>query len=147
MKVKTKTMGVVEVAQDQLVTIPAGLFGFEEYTDFALIDSEYQPLVWLQSLQDEKLSFLLIDPFIICEDYEVDIDDKTLAKIGIQNPADVIVFAIVTVPHDGGAVTANLQGPLVINKKNRKCMQAIVNDPKWTTKHNIIEALRKRGNK
>ncbi|MFA6936618.1 MAG: flagellar assembly protein FliW [Treponema sp.] len=145
MQVKTKTMGTVEVANEHIITIPLGLFGFEEYTDFALIDSEYQPLIWLQSLQDSNLAFLLIDPFIICSDYELDIDDKELSKIGIKDPSDVIVFAIVTVPTDGSAVTANLQGPLIINRTNKKCMQAIVNDSKWTTKHNIIEALRKRG--
>src|SRR5574344_2020795 len=144
MQVKTKTKGTVEVANEHIISIPSGLFGFEEYTDFALIDSEYQPLIWLQSLQDSNLAFLLIDPFIICSDYELDIDDKELSKIGIKDPSDVIVFAIVTVPSDGSAVTANLQGPLIINRTNKKCMQAIVNDSKWTTKHNIIEALRKR---
>lgn len=147
MQVQTKAMGTIEVAKERIITIPSGLFGFEEYTDFALMDSEYQPLIWLQSLQDKNLAFLLIDPFLICAEYEVDVDDKSLAKIGITNPADVIVFAIVTVPQDGSPVTANLQGPLIMNKKTRQCIQAILNDPKWTTKHNILEALRKRGDK
>src|SRR5574344_236602 len=147
MQVKTKTMGTIEVADEHIITIPSGLFGFEEYTDFALIDSEYAPLIWLQSRQDASLAFLLIDPFIICEDYEVDIDDKSLAKIGVSEPSDVVVFAIVTVPKEGGPVTANLQGPLIINRRNNKCMQAILNDSKYTTKHNILEALRKKGEK
>lgn len=144
MKIQTKTMGIVDVAEEHIINIPQGLFGFEDYTDFALITSEYQPFVWLQSIQDNKLAFLVIDPFIICEDYEVDIDDKELAKIGIKDPADILVFAIVTVPGDGSPITANLQGPLIINKKERKCMQAVLTDSKWTTRHNIIEALRKQ---
>ena len=86
MKVLSKTMGSVEVAEEHIINIPQGLFGFEEYTDFALITSEYQPFVWLQSLQDNALAFLVIDPFIICEDYEVDIDDRELSKIGIKAP-------------------------------------------------------------
>ena len=58
-----------------------------------------------------------------------------------------MVMTIVTVPADGSPVTANLQGPLIINKKNRRCMQAILEGTRWTTKHNIIEALkRKEGN-
>lgn len=147
MQVQTKTMGTVEVAKERIITIPAGLFGFEEYTDFALVNSEYQPLIWLQSLQDKNLAFLLIDPFFICSDYEVDVDDRVLSKIGITDPSDVIVFSIVTVPQDGSPATANLQGPLIMNRKNNKCIQAVLNDPKWTTKHNILEALRKKGNK
>ena len=144
MQVSTKTKGMVEVSEEQLITIPSGLFGFEEYTDFALIDSEYQPFIWLQSLQDKNLAFLLIDPFLICDDYEADIDDKSLSKIGIKDPLDVLVFAIVTVPNDGSAVTANLQGPLVINRKSRQCMQAVLRDTRWTTKHNLLAAVQKK---
>ena len=144
MQVKTKTMGTVEVAEERLINIPSGLFGFEEYTDFALVDSEYEPLIWFQSLQEPNLAFLLIDPFIIADDYEADIDDSELLRIGIKDPADVGVFTIVTVPGDGGPVTANFQGPLIINKKNHLCMQAILDGSKYTTKHNIIEALRRK---
>ena len=144
MQVKTKTMGTVEVAEERLINIPSGLFGFEEYTDFALVDSEYEPLIWFQSLQEPNLAFLLIDPFIIADDYEADIDDSELLRIGIKDPADVSVFTLVTVPGDGGPVTANFQGPLIINKKNHLCMQAILDGSKYTTKHNIIEALRRK---
>ncbi len=147
MQVKTKTMGTIEVSPERMIKMPVGLFGFEEYTDYILINSEYEPLIWLQSLQDQNLAFLLIDPFLIGDDYEIDVDDKTLAKIGITQPSDVVVFSIVTVPNDGGPVTANLQGPLIINKKNKEALQVVLSDPKWTTKHNILEALKKRGNK
>ena len=142
MLVETKMNGAKDVDEKHIITIPAGLFGFEEYTDFALIESEYEPFVWLQSLQEKNLAFLLIDPFLICEDYEADIDDRELLKIGIKDPADVMVMTVVTVPSDGSPVTANLQGPLIINKKNRRCMQAILDGTRWTTKHNIIEALK-----
>lgn len=144
MQVKTKTMGIVDVTDEQLIKIPAGLFGFEDYTDYALIDCKLEPFVWMQSVTDSSLAFLLIDPFLICEEYEADIDDKELSKIGIKNPSDVLVMAIVTIPQDGQPVTANLRGPLVINKKNHECMQVILNEPKWTTKHNIIEALKRK---
>ena len=147
MVVETKMSGNVEVDEKRIISIPSGLFGFEEYTDFALVESEYEPFEWLQSLQEKNLAFLLIDPFLICEDYEADIDDREMLKIGIKDPADVMVMTVVTVPSDGSAVTANLQGPLIINKKNRKCMQAILDGTRWTTKHNIIEALKKKEGK
>ncbi|MCR5079750.1 MAG: flagellar assembly protein FliW [Treponema sp.] len=147
MQIETKTMGRVEVSDERIINIPQGLFGFEEYTDFALVDSEYEPLLWLQSLQEKNLAFLLIDPFLIADDYEAEIDDKELSRIGIKDPADVSVLTIVTVPGDGGAVTANFQGPLIINKKNHLCMQAVLDGSKYTTKHNILEALRRKEGK
>jgi flagellar assembly factor FliW len=147
MEVKTKTMGTVSVEDSRILDFPNGLFGFEDYHRYALINSEYEPFMYLQSLDVSTLSFLLVDPFIIASDYELDIDDKTLSEIGITSPADVVVFAVVTVPVAAGSVTANLQGPLVINRKNNKAMQAILSNSKWTTKHNIIKAIENRGKK
>jgi flagellar assembly factor FliW len=145
MEVLTKTMGKVNVQENQLMTVPDGLYGFENYTKFALIDSEYEPFLWLQSTEDSSLAFLIIDPFLISDDYETDIDEESLKKIGITKPEDVIVMTIVTVPSDGSPITANFQGPLVINKQNHKCMQVILSDNRWSTKVNIVEALSKKG--
>lgn len=147
MQVKTKSMGEVEVQESQVVTIPEGLIGFEAYKNFVLIESTYKPFIWLQSVEEQDLAFLLIDPFLICENYEADIDDATLAKINVENPADVVVLVTITIPANGKPITANLQGPLVINKKNNKCLQAVLDGNKWTTKHNIVEALKKKEGK
>ena len=145
MEVLTREKGKVDVAAENLLTIPEGLFGFGMYSKYALIDSEYMPFIWLQSCEDSNLAFLIVDPFRICADYEADIDDETLAKIGIEKPEDIIIMAIVTVPSNGSPITANLQGPLVINKKNQKCMQVVLNDNRWSTKFDIMKALEQKG--
>ena len=145
MEVLTREKGKVDVAAENLLTIPEGLFGFEMYSKYALIDSEYMPFIWLQSCEDSNLAFLIVDPFRICADYEADIDDETLSKIGIEKPEDIIIMAIVTVPRNGAPITANLQGPLVINKKNQKCMQVVLNDNRWSTKFDIMKALEQKG--
>ena len=145
MEVLTREKGKVDVAAENLLTIPEGLFGFEMYSKYALIDSDYMPFIWLQSCEDSNLAFLIVDPFRICSDYEADIDDDTLAKIGIEKPEDIIIMAVVTVPSNGAPITANLQGPLVINKKNQKCMQVVLNDNRWSTKFDIMKALEQKG--
>ncbi len=145
MEVKTKAMGIVSVEEKQLVTFPNGLLGFEKYTKFALIDSEYEPFIWLQSTEESNLAFLMIDPFLICGDYEADIDDSTLKSIGVESAEDIIIMTLVTIPKDGSAITANFLGPVVINKKNRQCLQVILNDNRWTTKFDIVKALKKKG--
>ncbi|MBR1640526.1 MAG: flagellar assembly protein FliW [Treponema sp.] len=145
MEIYSKARGKIEVKEDRLISIPEGLFGFENYTKYALVDSDYEPFIWLQSCEDPNLAFLIVDPFLISSDYESDIDDETLAKIDITKPEDIIIMTIVTVPHDGSAITANFQGPLVINKKNHKCIQAILSDNRWSTKVNIVDALNSKG--
>lgn len=145
MEVKTKVNGIVNVEEKQLVTFPEGLLGFEKYKKFVLIDSEYEPFIWLQSTEESNLAFLMIDPFLICNDYEADIDDSTLKNIGVESAEDIIIMTLVTIPKDGSAITANFLGPIVINKKNRKCLQVILNDNRWTTKFDIVKALKKKG--
>lgn len=146
-EVNTKTMGKVMVDRSKVITFPTGLFGFEDFHRYALIQAEYRPFIWMQSMEEQSLSFLLIDPFTIADGYEIDVDDKTLIDIGVDSPADVVVYAIVTVPGDGGPVTANLQGPVVINSKNNQAIQAILSDSKWTTKYNIVSALKSNAKK
>ncbi len=141
MEILTKTNGVVQVQDDKILTFEEGLFGFEDYKKFALIDSEYEPFIWLQSIENQNLAFLIIDPFLVCSSYEADIDDSSLAKIGVTKPEDVVIMTIVTVPQDGSAITANFQGPLVINKQNKKCLQVILTDNRWTTKVDIVQTL------
>jgi flagellar assembly factor FliW len=147
MEIMTKAKGKIEISEENLLTIPEGLFGFEDFTKFALVNSDYEPFIWLQSTENPNLAFLIVDPFLISSNYETDIDDDTLAKIGIEKPEDIIIMTIVTVPSDGSPITANFQGPIVINKKNHKCLQVVLADNRWTTKVNIIEALKAKGEK
>lgn len=144
MDVKTKQGKTVKVDDAHIFSFPEGLFGFELYHNYAVYESEYSPFMWMQSLDDQNLAFLIIDPFLIADDYELDVDDKSLAKIGIKSPADVYVMSIVTIPQDNSPVTANLQGPIVINKNTKQCLQVILNSNKWTTKHDIVKALKEK---
>ena len=97
---------------------PNGLLGFENCNHFMLEKSEYEPFYWLSSEDDKNLSFLVLDPFICFHDYEVDVEDSVLSQIDIKSPDDVLVLTIITIPGNGKNITANLEGPIMINKKN-----------------------------
>jgi flagellar assembly factor FliW len=140
-KVLTKAYGAIEVEERQKIVFPQGLFGFEELTDYVLLDAERQPFYWLQSLDREQIAFVLINPFLIRSDYEVNIGNDELAEIGIDSPEKTLIFTIVTIPPDGEPMTVNLQGPLAINRDTRRGKQAILTDPRWKTKHDVMAEL------
>lgn len=142
MEVKTLNMGVVEVSEKQIIDFPEGLFGFEDSRKYALIEAEQKPFVWMQSIENEHISFLLINPFLFRGDYELDIDEKDQKLIDLDNPGNALIFAIVTFLGDGSPITANLQGPVVINTKNNLAVQAVLSDPRWLTKHDIMAELK-----
>lgn len=141
MKIATKAYGLVDVDERQKITFPEGLFGFQTLREYVLLEAERQPFYWLQSLETEQVAFVLINPFLFRPDYEMNISNEELAEIGILAPEKALIFSIVTIPQDGGPMTANLQGPLIINHDLQTGKQVILNDTRWKTKHDIMAEL------
>jgi len=141
MKVLTKPYGEMEIDERQRVRFPLGIFGFEDLRDFALLDAAQPPFYWLQSLERADIAFVLIDPLFFRPDYSPDVDASELAEIGITTPEDMLLLAIVTVPGDSSRMTANLQGPIVINRLTHVGRQSISPNPRWGIRHVILEEL------
>jgi flagellar assembly factor FliW len=141
MKILTKPYGEIEIEDRQVITFPRGLFGFEELHTFALLDATQQPFYWLQSLERVEVAFVLIDPLFFRPDYAPDIDLGELEEIGIQSETEALVFAIVTIPENSSQMTANLQGPLILNGRSHQGRQSISANPKWGVRHAILQEL------
>jgi len=146
LKVATKAYGLIDVDERQKIIFPQGLFGFEKLKDYLLLDSERQPFYWLQSMDEEDVAFVLVNPFLFRPDYEVNVSNEEVDGIGINSPEKALIFSIVTIPQDGSPMTANLQGPLIINRDTRMGKQAILTDERWKTKHDIMAELAATGN-
>jgi flagellar assembly factor FliW len=141
LKVVTKAYGTIDVDERQKLLFPSGLFGFESFRSYVMLDADHQPFFWLQSTESAAAAFIMVSPFLFRPDYELDIGDDELADIGISSPESALVFSIITAPADGGPMTANLQGPVVINRDTRLGKQIILSDPRWKTKHDVIAEL------
>lgn len=141
MEVATKAYGRIEVDDRQLINFPSGLYGFETKHEWVLLDARKRPFYWLQSMEDARVAFVLINPYLFRQDYVLNIPDDDFVEIGEPAEEDVLVFAIVTIPEDYSEITANLQGPLVINRKARIGKQSISLDPRWETKHPIVREM------
>jgi flagellar assembly factor FliW len=138
LRIQSKALGSCEINDKQLIRFANGLFGFEKHTEFALLDATQHPFYWLQSLRDVGISFLLINPYLFRSDYVLEVPDSDIEEIGSPEPDDILVFAIVTVPEDVREMTANLQGPLIINRRDGLGKQSIHLNSTWKTRHRII---------
>jgi flagellar assembly factor FliW len=141
MKIQTKPFGETEIGERQIVNFPHGLFGFQDLHRFALLDAAQPPFYWLQSLDQVQIAFVLIDPLFFRPDYNPDVDPAELEEIGIHEGDDALVFAIVTIPQDSRRMTANLQGPLIINRETHAARQLISLNPRWTVRHVIMDEM------
>lgn len=142
MRVQTKAFGTVEIDDRQVIRFTRGVFGFETLQAYALLDAKEPPFYWLQSLDDVQTAFVLVNPYVIRPDYVLNVSEADLNELRNPSEEDVLVFAIVTIPRgDVRGMTANLQGPIVVNRSERLAKQCISLDPLWTTKHGILEEL------
>ncbi len=143
MKVQTKAYGLVDVDERQRIFFPKGLLGFENLREYILLDAAQQPFYWLQSRDVPEIAFVLISPSIFRPDYTPDVHETELEEIDLNSESgdDILVFTIVTIPEEHSKMTANLQGPVIINRKTRYARQCISINPEWKTKHLILEEL------
>ena len=141
MTVKTKPFGTIEVDERQKLYFPYGILGFENLMNYVLLDAAQPPFYWLQSLDEPDMAFVLIDPTFFKPDYTHDLPQEDLEEIGLAAGDDQLVFAIVTIPEDRTLMTANLQGPVIISKKNKLGRQSITANPRWSVRHYILEEL------
>jgi flagellar assembly factor FliW len=144
-KVKTTRFGEIDVPEGDIIHLPSGLIGFPELKQYVLLDHDKDsPFKWFQSIEDGAIAFVLIDPLLFNPDYVAEVTDAELAELDVQSEEDLVISVIVTVPSNPQNMTANLKAPLIFNLKNRRGKQVILNTSTFTTRHNIMEEVRKR---
>jgi len=143
MIIESKAYGKIAVDEKQIFRFESGILGFESIKEFALIDAAQPPFMWLQSVEVAHLAFVVLDPTIFREDYDPNIDEDDLMKIGISSEdSDVkLVLSIITIPENQNDMTANLQGPVILNKEKLLGRQYISSDEKWGTRHHVMDEL------
>lgn len=99
-----------------VVNLPLGLLGFEQIKRCILLkDPEEAPFMWLQLREDQNHGFLVLPPSAFIEDYEPQISEEDVRFLGLNVPTDALLLNIITIKGPGRA-TANLKGPIVINR-------------------------------
>lgn len=130
MKLVTDYRGEVEYEQEDIIVLDEGMYGFDGKTDFLMIanvEAEL-PFHWLQSIEDEDLVFVVVDPFLFVEEYDFKLDDWTVEQLGIEAIEDLVIYNAVVIPEDVSKITANLKAPIIINVKNKKAKQVILDE-------------------
>ena len=142
MLIQTKYLGELDITDDHILTFPKGLLGFESHNEFVLISiPENDRFIFLQDIHNSYVSFLLITPWDYFKDYEINISNEELLKLGITpNSEDKpTIYNIVTIGKSFNESTTNLLAPIVINLKDKKGKQFVLHDSKYHTKHHLVQ--------
>ena len=147
MTITTKVFGEITIDDDKIIHFPGGIIGFPELTDFAMLHDEDEGIAsihWMQSIQEPAFAMPVIDPLIVKEDYNPEVDDELLKPLGEMRHEDVLVLVTLTVPQDLTKMSVNLKGPIIINSGNRKACQTIIDGEDYKVKFPIYDILQAR---
>ncbi|AEG15378.1 Flagellar assembly factor fliW [Desulfofundulus kuznetsovii DSM 6115] len=116
------------------ITFPAGLPGLPaELTEFELVAvAEESPFFFLQSLQDENIGFILVNPFAFFPNYEFDLPEEDARALGIKAPEEAAVFCIVNASRGLARATVNLLAPVVVNAATGTARQVVLVDERYS---------------
>ncbi len=138
MEVRTTRFGVVDIAEDRVITFPKGLLGFSEFKRFCLLEPGQDAcFFWLQSVDDPALAFVVTDPVLFVPEFSVPIRQDQMGDLELARLEDAQVFVIVNKVDQ--QLTGNLQGPLVVNTLTRVGEQLVLAEKRWTTRHPLVK--------
>lgn len=132
MRMRTKFFGEIDIDEEQIIIFPYGIYGFEDYNRFVLLhDKDYEEesetvFRFLQCADDENLCFTVIDPEFIERGYNPKLPEIYVKKLGIFSREDLAYLVIAVINENLEESTTNMQGPIVINSKNRLGAQVIL---------------------
>lgn len=124
--------GELEVPASSVIEFPNGVIGFPHARRYVMIEHKH-PFSWLHSLEDSNLAFVVVDGFEFGSQFDVKppYGDK---ECDFREEDEYAILIIVTVRPDPRLTTANLKAPLFVNMRNRKGVQIIFDDPRYSTR-------------
>lgn len=139
MIINTKRFGEIKLIDNekQIITFISPILGFSNLSKYILFQEESGAFEYLQSIEDEDLTFVIVDPFIFFSDYEFQLDSHWIDVLGIENDQDVCVRVIVTV-RSANDITCNLKAPLLMNEQNYLAAQVVLDNRRYSTRHSLV---------
>jgi flagellar assembly factor FliW len=132
-----------EVSQANTFSLPQGLIGFESYTRAELLYlPDHLPFLWLRLYSEtDSVHFIVIEPGGLVRGYEPELFDEDAAGLQLSDPTEAMVLNIVALQNQNPIeATANLVGPVIVNRRTRIGRQLVVaNYSRYSAHHPLVE--------
>lgn len=148
MTIKTRLCGEIEVNEDKVINMVAGLIGFETLKKFILIndneEGDKKGVMWLQSIEEGDLALPMMDPSIVKPAYAPSIPEEILKGLGDFDKDEYLVLVALTVPKKVEDMSVNLKAPIIIDVDSLTACQVIIDDEDCPVKFPIYDILKKK---
>lgn len=117
-----------------------GLLGLENCKNYNIEDVEdNENYKILSSIEDNDIQLVIMNPYSIKSDYEIDIPEDVVKNLKISKKEDVLLYTTVVLNSNYKKMTTNLRAPLVINEKTLLGEQIILPKDVYEIKHPIYK--------
>lgn len=115
----------MEIAQQDIVSFEGAIFGFESYKKFVFLFQEdiSEHFVWLQSVEEPDLCFILVEPGLVAENYSPALPADVEELLG---GGEYMCLLMTVIKEDFHNSTVNLRSPIVVNSTTKKAAQVIL---------------------
>lgn len=125
--------------QETVITFDHGLIGMPQLRRMVLGDqAEAAPFLWLASLDDSAISFLVINPRLIVPNYQAQVPAEVRLALGLGADEEPLVLAISLIATEWAASTVNLYAPLVICSTTMRGAQVALTDSSYSVDHPLV---------
>ena len=141
MKITTKEFGDLEIGNDDIIKFTRSIYGFEGKDNFVILkDLPDDDIMYLQSIEDVNLHFVIVDPYSILPNYSPELSEDDIHALNITK--DVIkelkYMLIAVIAEDVKNSVVNLKNPIVINPNNRHAIQAILQNKDYPLRYPLF---------
>lgn len=137
------TYGTIDYEEENLIIFSDGLFGFPDLKRylFLSLDEEEDSMLLMVSVDESKVGFVLINPFVLCPDYAPQMTPQELSCLGAKEISELACYSICVVNSDYLNNTVNLKCPIMVNSETRQGIQVILENPSYGYRHEFRSFL------
>lgn len=141
MKLQAKYFGEIDYLEEDILTFPSGLFGFEDERQFLLLpfDGSAGSLLCFQSVQTPALAFVAMDPFALLPEYTPVLQPSELKELGVADSQELGFYVLCVVKKPVADSTVNLKCPVAINPDTRVARQVILEADAYEMRHPLAQ--------
>ncbi len=120
------------IDSNKILTFPRGIPGFEKYTTYIVYHKEENDIsaFWLESCEEPKVTFTLVDPGQYGLNYELELTDEERNLLQAEKAEELGIFMVLSKKENDGqpapTLNANIAGPFVINPRTQLGLQKVI---------------------
>jgi flagellar assembly factor FliW len=115
--------------ESDIITFAEGMIGLPHLRRMVVISQpEIEPFLWLASLDDPSVVFLVIEPRGVFPDYAPQVPDAVRAALGLAQDESPLLLTIALIAAEWTESTVNLRAPLMVAAKTMRAAQIVLSD-------------------